>query len=149
MLCTPRYLVIFPPFVLILTVPFLCVYYRQQNLLGPSKVQCKNNELEPSTSSPASSSSSESSSTQWTRMQRAGRAKRDLSTSVKTGSRKGTMDQDEAHPESPTVLLERIIQESEEEEDDNSLNEVKEITLGFTFLIHPSEFRHKHHELSQ
>ncbi|XP_034155230.2 transcription factor TFIIIB component B'' homolog isoform X1 [Pangasianodon hypophthalmus] len=95
---------------------------RQQNVLSPSKVQCKNNELEPSMSSPASPSSSESSSTQQTRMQRAGRAKRDLSTSGKTGRKTGMMDQDQADPESPMVLLEQN-QEPEGEEGDNSLNE--------------------------
>ncbi|MCI4392707.1 hypothetical protein PGIGA_G00148940 [Pangasianodon gigas] len=95
---------------------------RHQNVLSPSKVQCKNNELEPSVSSPASPSSSESSSTQQTRMQRAGRAKRNLSTSGKTGRKTGMMDQDQADPESPMVLLEPN-QESEGEEGDNSLNE--------------------------
>lgn len=101
-------------------------------------------------SSPASPSSSESSSLQQTRMQRAGRVKCNLSATGKMGRRKGIMDQDEAEPESPMVPLESITQESEEvEEDDNSLNEVKQITLGFIFLMHLSEFWHKHHKLSQ
>ncbi|MCJ8746931.1 hypothetical protein PDJAM_G00147480 [Pangasius djambal] len=95
---------------------------RHQNVLSPSKVLCKNNELEPSVSSPASPSSSESSSTQQTRMQRAGRVKCDLSTNGKMGRKTGMMDQDQADPESQMVLLEPS-QESEGEEDDSSLNE--------------------------
>lgn len=95
-------------------------------------------------SSPASPLSSESSSSQQTRMETAGRVKCNLSTTGQTGRRKGMMDQDEAEPESPMVLLESITQEAEEvEESDNSLNEVKQITL-----MHLSEFWYKHHKLS-
>lgn len=89
-------------------------------------------------SSPASPLSSESSSSQQTRMETAGRVKRNLnlSTTGQTGRRKGMMDQDEAEPESPMVLLESITQEAEEvEESDNSLNEVKPITLMHLFRI--------------
>lgn len=104
-------------------------------MLSPSEVQCKTNELEASVSSHASSSSGEGSPTKQTRMQRAGRVKRDLSAGKKTGSKKGRMGQDEAEPQSPMVLLERITQEFEDDEDD-SLNEVKQIMLSITFLMH-------------
>lgn len=92
-------------------------------MLSPSKV---NNESE----SPASTSSSESSPTQQTRMQRSGRVKRNLSTSRKTGRRKGMTPQDEPEPVNPMDLLESITRESEDEEDDTSFNEVKQITLS-------------------
>ncbi|XP_046698203.1 uncharacterized protein LOC124380927 [Silurus meridionalis] len=95
---------------------------RQLNSLSPSKVQCKNQDLEPSMSSNASSSSIEC-STQQTRKQRAGRVKRDLSTSGKLGSREKMIDQDVAEPVSTMGLLEQIIQESENPEEDNSMNE--------------------------
>lgn len=98
---------------------------------SPSKVQSKNNELEPSVSSPASPSSCESSSTKQTRKQSAGRVKRDRSSSGRTGRRTGTMDQGEVYPESPMALLRQITRESEDEEDDISLNEVKHVTQNF------------------
>lgn len=85
-----------------------------------------------------SPSSSESSSTTQTRMGRARKVKRDLSTIRKAGTRKETMPQDEPEPENPMVLLESITRESEDEEDHYSLNEVKRITLEFSFLIHLS-----------
>ncbi|KAK3539017.1 hypothetical protein QTP86_023621 [Hemibagrus guttatus] len=55
-------------------------------------------------------------------MRRAGRVKRDLSTSRKTGRRKGMTVQDEPEPENPMALLESITRESEDEED-NTFNE--------------------------
>ncbi|XP_047675083.1 transcription factor TFIIIB component B'' homolog isoform X2 [Tachysurus fulvidraco] len=93
---------------------------RHQYLLSPSKDNGTNNELEPSMRSP---SSSESSSTTQTRMGRARKVKRDLSTIRKAGKRKETMARDEPEPENPMVLLEAITRESEDEEDDYTLNE--------------------------
>ncbi|KAK2845569.1 hypothetical protein Q7C36_010423 [Tachysurus vachellii] len=93
---------------------------RHQYLLSPSKDKGANNELEPSMRSP---SSSESSSTPQTRMGRARKVKRDLSTIRKAGKRKETMARVEPEPENPMVLLESIARESEDENDDYSLNE--------------------------
>lgn len=98
-----------------------------QHLLSPSKSQSENNELEPSLSTPDSPSSSKSSPTKQTRMQRAGKVRCNLYTSGKSRRKKGVMDKDEAESESPMVLLERITHETEHEDED-SLNEVKQIT---------------------